>query len=109
MKNLLLVLLFTGISQLLYAQTFSVKGQVKNQQNEVVSFATLAINATKDSSLVKADIADENGGFRINNLKPGKYFIKVTAVGFNAFNSPAFEIIDKDIEFQPFTVSSDTK
>lgn len=109
MKNLLLVVFFTGISQLLYAQTFSIKGQVKNQQNEVVSFATLAVHANKDSSLAKADIADENGGFRISNLKAGKYFIKVSAVGFSPFNSPVFELVDKDIEFQPFTVSADTK
>ncbi|MFD2520567.1 TonB-dependent receptor domain-containing protein [Emticicia soli] len=109
MKNLLLVFLFTSISQLVYAQTFSVKGQVKNQQNEVVSFATIAVHVSKDSSLAKADIADENGSFKISNLKAGKYFIKITAVSFNPFSSPAFEVVDKDLEFQPFTVLADTK
>lgn len=109
MKNLLLVLLFTGISQFLYGQTFSVKGQIKNPQNEVVSFATIAVHSTKDSSLAKADIADENGSFKISNLIKGKYFIKVTAVGFSPFRSPDFELVDKDLEFQPFMVLADTK
>ncbi len=111
MKNLLLVLLLVSMAQLARAQNnlYAIKGQVKNQQNEVVSFATIAVHAAGDSSLAKADIADENGGFKIGNLKTGRYFIKVSAVGFNPFRSQVFELVDRDIEFQPFTVLADTR
>ena len=109
MKNLLLVFLLTSMSGYLYAQSYTLKGQVKNQQNEVVSFATIAVHTAKDSALAKADIADENGGFKIANIAKGKYFIKVTAVGFSPYASAAFEVVDKDIDFQPFVVGSDTK
>lgn len=108
MKNLLLVLL-TSLSSYAFAQTFTIKGLVKNQQNEGVSFATIAVHNVSDSTLFKADIADENGGFKIVGVVKGKYFLKITTIGFVPFKSPAFEIVDKDIDFQPFTLISDTQ
>lgn len=108
MKNLLLVFL-TSLSGFAFAQTFGVKGAAKTQQNEAASFATVAMHKAQDSTLVKADIADENGGFKFNNLNKGKYFIKISAVGFQPFASPVFEIIDADIDFKPFVLLAETQ
>ncbi len=108
MKNLLLVFL-TSLSGFAFAQTFGVKGAAKTQQNEAASFATVAMHKAQDSTLVKADIADENGGFKFNNLNKGKYFIKISAVGFQPFASPVFEIIDSAIDFKPFVLLAETQ
>ncbi|WP_064198237.1 MULTISPECIES: TonB-dependent receptor [Emticicia] len=108
MKNLLLVLL-TSLSSYVFAQTYTVKGTAKTQQNEAVSFATISLHNAIDSTLFKADIADENGGFKINGVVKGKYFIKISAVGFRAFASPTFEVVDTDIEFNPFVLTADTQ
>lgn len=108
MKNLLLVLL-TSLSSYVFAQTYTVKGTAKTQQNEAVSFATISLHNAIDSTLFKADIADENGGFKISGVVKGKYFIKISAVGFRAFASPIFEVVDTDIEFNPFVLTADTQ
>ncbi|MER0440360.1 TonB-dependent receptor [Emticicia sp. W12TSBA100-4] len=108
MKNLLLVLL-TSLSSYVFAQTYTVKGTTKTQQNEAASFATISLHNAIDSTLFKADMADENGGFKINGVVKGKYFIKISAVGFRAFASPIFEVVDTDIEFNPFVLTADTQ
>ncbi len=108
MKNLLLVLL-TSLSSYVFAQTYTVKGTTKTQQNEAASFATISLHNAIDSTLFKADIAGENGGFKINGVVKGKYFIKISAVGFRAFASPIFEVVDTDIEFNPFVLTADTQ
>lgn len=108
MKNLLLVLL-TSLSSYVFAQTYTVKGTAKTQQNEAVSFATISLHNAIDSTLFKADIADENGGFKISGVVKGKYFIKISAVGFRTFASSIFEVVDTDIEFNPFVLTADTQ
>lgn len=108
MKNLLLVLL-TSLSSYVFAQTYAVKGTAKTQTNEAASFATISLHNAADSTLFKADIADENGGFKINGVAKGKYFIKISAVGFRAFASPIFEVIDTDVEFNTFVLTADTQ
>lgn len=108
MKNLLLVLL-TSLSSYVFAQTYNLKGTAKTQTNEAASFATISVHSATDSVLFKADIADENGGFKINGVGKGKYFIKISAVGFRAFSSPVFEVIDTDIEFNPFVLTADAQ
>lgn len=108
MKNLLLVLL-TSLSSYVFAQTYAIKGTAKTQQNEAASFATISLYNAADSTLFKADIADENGDFKINGMAKGKYFVKISAVGFRAFASPIFEVIDTDIEFNPFVLTADAQ
>lgn len=104
--NLILSFLFT--SSFCFAQTYYAKGLVKNEANEGVSFATVSVFQTKDSTLVKVDASDINGGWKINGLKAGKYFLKVNSVGLQTFRSPDFEVIDKNIDFQTFILSTET-
>ena len=104
-------ILFLAIfcSNTVFAQNFSVNGLVKNEANEGVSFATISVFYAKDSVLVKADICDLNGGFKINNLKANRYFVKVNSVGLQSFHSPNFVIIDQNIDFQPFILKTNTQ
>jgi hypothetical protein len=67
MKKILLYLLFHGLSFASFAQTFTVNGLVRNQQNEPIGFAAISINQSKDSTLVKADVypmANTSSGFQ---------------------------------------------
>jgi hypothetical protein len=54
-----------------------VRGKVKNPKGDGVAGATVTINKT---NIIVA--ADDNGEFIITNVKPGKYTLKVTAVGY---------------------------
>ncbi|ACT91616.1 TonB-dependent receptor [Dyadobacter fermentans] len=97
MKKTLLCLLLHAISFTSFAQTYSVSGHVGNQQKEPVGFAAVSVNLAKDSTLVKADVADVQGEFRIAGIPDGKYFVRVTAVGQQLYQSPTFEVAGQDV------------
>ncbi|TLU99585.1 TonB-dependent receptor [Dyadobacter luticola] len=55
---------------------------VESPANAGVSFATVALLASKDSTLANGVVADENGVFTITNVPPGSYILKITNLGY---------------------------
>ncbi|NIJ55834.1 TonB-dependent receptor domain-containing protein [Dyadobacter arcticus] len=55
---------------------------VESPANTVVSFATVALLASRDSTLANGVVADENGVFTITNVSPGNYILRVTNMGY---------------------------
>jgi ferric enterobactin receptor len=47
-----------------------------------VASASVAVRSKKDSVLVAGAIADANGSFHIQGLKPGDYYLRTTSIGF---------------------------
>ena len=63
-----------------------VKGRVFNvKNNEPIPFATIQIFET-----TKGTTADVEGNFNIDNIEPGFYKIKVSAVGYKTYFSESF-------------------
>ena len=82
MKPLVAFLIFTvGVSHCVFGQTFELKGEVKDQYQAPVAFASVFMLTVTDSMLVKGTSADENGAFSFSNIKEGLYFIKASYVG----------------------------
>jgi len=52
------------------------------EANTPVSRASIAIRAKADSSLVAGAIAGTDGAFRIQGLRPGAYYVRVTSIGY---------------------------
>ena len=93
MKLLFAILIFTiGISDCALSQTYELKGEVKDQFQEPVAFASVFLLNVTDSTLVKGTSADENGIFSITNISEGLYFLKASYVG-QMSNNLALEII----------------
>ncbi|WP_291965928.1 outer membrane beta-barrel family protein [Maribacter sp.] len=93
MKLLLAILFFIiGVSQFAHSQTFELKGEVKDQYQEPVAFASVFLVTAKDSVLAKGTSADENGAFLFTDIKEGLYFLKASYVG-QVSNDLAIEII----------------
>ena len=109
MKKTLLSLLIHGLSFAAFAQTFTVSGLVKNQQNETVGFAAVSINQSKDSTLVKADVADEKGAFKIGTVPDGKYFVRISAVGQQMYHSAVFEVAGQDVTLPVILMAPEAK
>ncbi len=64
------------------AQNFSkITGQVKDANGNFIMAATVVLHNAKDSQLVKTAVSDKTGNYEILNVKPGTYFIAVTALG----------------------------
>jgi iron complex outermembrane recepter protein len=102
-----LVGLFLTIS--LWSQTISIKGLAKNAANEGVPFAAVAVFKSSDSTLIKADIADANGGFKLSNIPTGRVFVSINSVGFQKFSSKVLELTDKDLEMDPSVLTPENR
>jgi iron complex outermembrane receptor protein len=74
-KILLLLLLFVFSKAIVNAQV--IKGQIKNVAGEALVGASIQIQGS-----FKSYISGSNGKFEIEGLKPGKYTILVTFVGY---------------------------
>ena len=55
----------------------SITGQLMEKSGESIPFATISLEKTNLSV-----VSNENGKFLFKNIKPGKYILKITAVGF---------------------------
>ncbi len=82
MKPLLLLLLsLLGFFQKVSAQTFQLSGEVRDERNEAIPFASVFLLKIGDSTLVKGTSADESGLFVIDNITPGVYYLKASYIG----------------------------
>lgn len=59
----------------------SVKGKIINMRNEPLYNATVVLYKSTDSLMVKATIADKEGGYNFEKIAQGGYFISVSMVG----------------------------
>lgn len=92
MKLLFAIFIALGISQSIIAQSLELKGEVRDQQNEPIPFASVFLLRITDSTLVKGTSADERGNFAILNIDAGLYFLKASYVGQSSENL-ALEIL----------------
>lgn len=65
-----------------WAQTHSISGTVKDTENETVAFANILVMQSLDSTIVTGTSSDENGVFKIEDLKSSQYILKTSFIGF---------------------------
>ena len=63
-----------------------------SQTREALMFSSIALIRDEDSSLVTGVITDENGLFLLENLRDGKYRLRITNVGYHPYISHAIEL-----------------
>ncbi len=88
MKNLSFIFLLSTIS--LFAQqtpqnpnTGKVIGKLFDAEtSQPVEYTTVALYRLRDSSVAGGAISDGNGGFTIDKLTFGRYFARITAIGY---------------------------
>lgn len=68
------------------AQTYSIKGKVKQAGTEItIPNATILIQNLPDSVQVEGMISDLDGEFEIQNIKSGEYLLKIQYLGYQNF------------------------
>lgn len=107
-KKLLLTSFLLCLALLGKAQVFNIKGSLKSAKDEVVPFTTVALMNVKDSSLVKANVANQEGKFQMNGINIGTYFLVVKNIAFTTYRSKNIEIKDKNINLEPFVLTEST-
>ncbi|VXB48000.1 CarboxypepD_reg-like domain-containing protein [Maribacter litoralis] len=98
LKPLFIIFCFTlGVTQFAHGQSFELKGEVKDQYQEPIAFASVFLLTVTDSTLVKGTSADENGVFVFTGIAEGLYFLKASYVGQVSKNLPLEIISDTKI------------
>lgn len=85
--------------------TAKISGIIKDEQGKALQSATISLLRSKDSSLAKSAVSDQNGLYEFVNTKPGKYFISASLVGHAKINSAAFDIAQADVNVPALTLS----
>lgn len=78
MKQTLGVILLLVV-QFLEAQ---IVGKIIDEQNKPLEYATAALYAKEDGSLITGVISNQNGIFKINNINKGSYYLEASFLGY---------------------------
>ncbi len=80
----------TGFAQ----NNSSVKGMVYNKETKPIVAATIELLSSKDSTLYKAAISNNEGAFIFENIKSGSYLVKISSINYKEWMSEKFELED---------------
>jgi hypothetical protein len=79
MRKLFFGVLLLCISPIVFCQTSSIKGAIRDTvEKKNLPNAVISLLRGKDSVLVKFGRTDSHGSFNINNLSPGDYILMIT-------------------------------
>ncbi len=68
-----------------------VIGILRDSSNrQPLEFASIALLKVKDSTAVGGSLTDDKGQFRIEDVMPGRYFIRITSIGYRQLDSKPF-------------------
>ena len=93
MKNLLF--LFASLLFIPNFETFAqgkINGQITDDKNKIVEFASVTLLKAKDSTLVKGALSDQNGSFEFEKIASGEYLVNVSQMGYKKFYTPRFSL-----------------
>ncbi len=91
LKSILIAVPFL-LSQVALAQNSSIKGVLKDQQNnQPLEFASIAL-LKNDSTVVTGIVTKSNGSFAFTKLQPGSYILKYVFIGYKNKFSPMINL-----------------
>ena len=96
MKNLLLLFFTLAFASSAVAQSFSLTGKLIDKQEDIPLFGAYVFVTKKGESGNATAISEDDGTFIITNLPKGTYILKVTYVGYDAYEQ-AIEIDTKNL------------
>jgi iron complex outermembrane recepter protein len=69
---------------------YRVNGKVTDDKRQPLDGITISLYRSQDSSLSKFSVSNKEGIFELDKLNEGKYFIKISGVGFEEKSSGQF-------------------
>ena len=68
---------------------FSISGSIRDSlSNDPLEYATFILHSSRDSSQVSGIAAGPDGFFKLDSLRPGRYFARVSFLGYNLKTVP---------------------
>ena len=80
-------------SQIQRNSPYRISGNITNQQTKSpVEFASVLLMSTIDSSQINGVVSDSIGFFQITDTPAGRYYVRISFVGYQSVSTPAFDI-----------------
>ena len=96
MKIITIIMSFLAIYTQLNAQ-IKITGSVTDIKNVGIKLITISLINAKDSSLVKADVSDNEGKYEITTNKNGDYLLLFTGIGYEGKYSKKYTFLDAQV------------
>lgn len=93
MKTTILLTFLLGSTLLIKSQS-TISGKVIDANGEAVAFANAVLYLAADSQMMKAEITDMDGIFKMSGLSQGDYNLKISFVGYTTYESETFSLSD---------------
>ena len=74
--------LFLLFPFLIFSQDLTLSGIVKDENNKPIPYANVVVLNETDSMTVSGSMTNDKGNFKISNINPKNYFVKVSFLGF---------------------------
>lgn len=97
MRKTFLLILFNITAFNLSSQS-SILGSISQVDNEPIAFANVLLLNAQDSSLIKGELSDENGKFKINTDNDDPQIISISYLGFETFYSDILDYSNPEID-----------
>ncbi|MBA2250589.1 MAG: TonB-dependent receptor [Chitinophagaceae bacterium] len=94
-KLLLTLFVLINCISISYSQSGKITGSLKDGGNQkIIDAATVSLLRSKDSTLIKSSLADQNGNFVFENLKDNTYLVRATSIGHTVIYSKPVNILN---------------
>jgi hypothetical protein len=110
--RLLLLTLSLAFSQVALAQSGGqLTGNLKDEKGQALGFGTVAVLPATTTTDVTGGVTDAEGKFEIKTPAAGSYRLRITALGYAALETPAFEVTGAGFSknFGSLTLKPDAK
>lgn len=95
MKQILILNIFILMAAVINAQT--IQGTVLDAEGKNVGNATVSLQHVKDSSVAKLSVTNEDGEYTFKDIQPGKYFAKISFIGYDNTTTGIIDYSTSDI------------
>lgn len=105
--NAFILLLFTASAS--FAQTFQIKGRVKDSSDTTgIIGASISVTTPKDTTKRYGAFTDIEGNFSVPNLPNGLYTVRISYIGYTS-QEKVVTIADQDHVFEDILLKNDAK
>lgn len=108
MKKLITTFIFATIVFSAMAQSVKISGTVRDDSNQPVEYATVALNDPATNKPVDGAICDEKGKFTIKNVSSGTYNLTISFIGYESINVP-LTVTNQNIDLNDLQLKSEDK
>jgi outer membrane receptor protein involved in Fe transport len=82
-----------------------IKGNViDGDANMPVARASITVRTRPAGTLVTGAVAKDDGTFRVTGLRPGKYYLRVTSIGYGPVSTPEFTVVPASLNVDAGTI-----